>query len=161
MNGFFLGSELCEVDADGNVRIPGFVTDALDGEAPELLVSKNTADGCLIGYDRHFLTELHTRAEARRVAGEARGEDARNHYHRMRRTFGIVEKMPSTGATIRIPAAMRHLGRIDRLALFVGAGDSFEIWNPTLAIESEDEQFRDLAAFQLKARGDENSVGVA
>jgi DNA-binding transcriptional regulator/RsmH inhibitor MraZ len=67
--------------------------------------------------------------------------------------------MPCSGATIQIPAAMRQLGRIDRLALFVGTGDSFEIWNPDLAIENEDEQFRDLAAFRMKARGDD-ALGV-
>jgi hypothetical protein len=32
-------------------------------------------------------------------------------------------------------------------------GDSFEIWNPELAIASDDEQFRDLAEYRLRARG--------
>ncbi len=71
----------------------------------------------------------------------------------MRRTFGLAERMGRSEAKLRIPAAMRHLGRIGSLALFVGAGDSFEIWNPELALQSEDEQFRDLAAFRLGARG--------
>ena len=157
----FLGSALCEVDQDGNVSIPAFLAEALGAGAAELLVAKHE-DGCLVGYGRERLETLSARAEARRLADEARGDDARNHYARMRRTFGVVDRMPCAGATIRIPAAMRHLGKIGGLALFVGAGDSFEIWNPELAIENSDEQFRDLAAFQLKARGGntDNAKGV-
>lgn len=155
----FLGSALCEVGQDGSVTIPGFLSDALTAETAELLVSKHAADGCLVGYGHEHLNTLSARTEARRLAGEQRGEDARNHYRRMRRTFGIIEKMPRTGATITIPAAMRHLGKIGSLALFVGAGDSFEIWNPEIAIESDDEQFRDLAAFRLNSRGLENASG--
>jgi DNA-binding transcriptional regulator/RsmH inhibitor MraZ len=158
MSALFLGSALCEVDQEGNVAIPAFLADALGADAAELLVGKHAADGCLIGYGRDHLEALRDRAEARRIAGEARGEDARTHYTRMRRTFGVVEKMPRAGASLRIPAAMRHLGKIGGLALFVGAGDNFEIWNPDLAIENEDEQFRDLAAFRLSARGESNPV---
>lgn len=160
MTGLFHGSALCDVDAEGNVSIPDFLVEALGGEAAELLVSKHDADGCLVGYGRDHLAELQTRTERRRLAEEMCGEDARNHYRRMRRTFGIVERMERSGARIRIPAAMRHLGKIDRLALFVGTGESFEIWNPSIAIENDDEQFRDLAAFRLKA-GSERGPGVA
>jgi MraZ protein len=156
----FHGSAIGEVDQGGNVTIPEFLAEALGGTA-ELLVSKHAADGCLVGYRREHLSELRARIEARRIADEARGDDARNHYHRIRRTFGVVEKLPCAGATILIPAAMRHLGRIGGLALFVGTGDNFEIWNPDLAIENEDEQFRDLAAYRLKARdGSDTGLGV-
>ncbi|MES2443508.1 MAG: hypothetical protein V4574_11825 [Pseudomonadota bacterium] len=154
----FHGSAICEVDQDGEVQLPAFLAEALAGNPSDLLLSKHAVDGCLVGYGRDFLDTLSTRSEARRLAGEARGEDAGAHYRRMRRTFGVVEKMPRTGSRMTIPAAMRHLGKIGGLALFVGAGDSFEIWNPDLAIENEDEQFRDLAAFQLKARGGSNTA---
>lgn len=154
----FLGSALVEVGEDGSVTIPGFLTDALPGDTAELLISKHAADGCLVGYGHEHLEQLSARTEARRLADEARGDDARNHYRRMRRTFGIVEKMPRTGATITIPAAMRHLGKIGTLALFVGAGDSFEIWNPEIATQSDDEQFRDLAAYRLNSRGGQHDA---
>lgn len=156
----FLGSAICEVAQDGTVQVPQFLADALTGDT-ELLLAKHGADNCLVGYGRDHLDTLRSRTEARRLADEARGEDASGHYRRMRRTFGVVEKLPRTGGKMTIPAAMRHLGKIAGLALFVGAGDSFEIWNPDLAIENEDEQFRDLAAFQLKARGGSNdALGV-
>jgi MraZ protein len=154
MNTLYHGSELCEVDADGNVAIPAFLDAVLPAEAsPEIVVAKHQGDSCLIAYGRDHLATLAERAERRRLAEEARGDEARSHYHRMRGTFGLSERMKREGKGLRIPAAMRHLGRIDDLALFVGAGDNFEIWNPQLALESDDEHFRALAEFRLRMRG--------
>jgi len=154
MTSLFHGSAICDVDAEGNVSVPAFLADALPTDAADLVVAKHDADACLIGYGRERLGELHARAERRRQAEEDRGEDARKHYHRMRRTFGLADRMPHGDNVIRIPAAMRHLGKIDHLALFVGAGDSFEIWNPDLALQSDDAMFRELAAFRLRMRRD-------
>jgi MraZ protein len=154
MTNLYHGSELCEVDTDGNVAIPAFLEDALAAEtSSEIVVAKHQADSCLVGYGGGHLATLAERAERRRLAEEARGEEARGHYHRMRSTFGLSERMKRDGKGLRIPAAMRHLGRIDDLALFVGTGDSFEIWNPVLALESDDEHFRALAEFRLRTRG--------
>ncbi|WP_137861074.1 MULTISPECIES: hypothetical protein [unclassified Sphingomonas] len=154
MNALYHGSELCEVDADGNVAVPAFLAAALPAEAsPEIIVAKHQADSCLIGYGREHLATLAERAERRRLAEEDRDAETRGHYHRMRGTFGLSERMRRDAKGLRIPAAMRHLGRIDDLALFVGAGDSFEIWNPLLALESGDEHFRALAEFRLRMRG--------
>jgi DNA-binding transcriptional regulator/RsmH inhibitor MraZ len=161
MNGLYHGSELCDVDADGNVAIPAFLEEALAPETdPEIIVARHQADACLIGYDRGHIATLAARAERLRQAEEARGEEARAHYRRMRGTFGLSERMNRNAKSLRIPAAMRHLGRIEDLALFVGAGDNFEIWNPMLALESDDEQFRALAEFRLRMRGKKTSKGV-
>ena len=70
----------------------------------------------------------------------------------MRGTFGLVARMEHCGRRLRIPPAMRALGRIEGSALLLGAGDTIEIWNPVLALASEDELLRDLTAFQLEAR---------
>jgi MraZ protein len=48
---------------------------------------------------------------------------------------------------------MRRKGRIEELALFVGVGGTFEIWNPQLALESGDEDLQALAAYRLEERG--------
>lgn len=158
MRTLFHGSALCDVEPDGSVPVPDFVNDALDADGADLLVGKHESDACLIGYGRAHLATLADRNERRRLADEARGEDARNHYRRMRRSFGLVGRMPRAESKLRIPPAMRHLGRIGALALFLGAGDSFEIWNPELALESEDEQVRALAAFTLETRGGPGSA---
>ncbi|MET0310303.1 MAG: hypothetical protein ABW023_16475 [Sphingomonas sp.] len=158
MNTLYHGSAICDVDAEGNIVVPDFLADVLPADAADLVVAKHDADACLVGYGRERLTELRAVAERRRLAEEDRGEDARHHYHRMRRTFGLADRMPRSDNSIRIPAAMRHLGKIDRLALFVGAGDSFEIWNPDLALQSDDAMFRELAAFRLRARRNTNTT---
>ena len=48
---------------------------------------------------------------------------------------------------------MRRKGQIEDLALFVGVGGTFEIWNPRLALDSGDEDLRDLAAYRLEEKG--------
>ncbi|MES2986406.1 MAG: hypothetical protein V4808_00735 [Pseudomonadota bacterium] len=151
----FLGSELCEVGADGSIVIPAFLNEAIAGDSAEILVAKHESDVCLIGYNRDHLIRLAERNERRRLDGEARGEDARAHYHRMRRSFALTDRMPHDASRLTLSAAMRHLGKIGSHALFVGTGDSFEIWNPEIAIQSDDQQFRDLAAFRLEALGAE------
>ncbi|NWN23022.1 hypothetical protein GY661_24545, partial [Escherichia coli] len=86
--------ELCEVDADGNVAVPAFLAAALPAEAsPEIIVAKHQADSCLIGYGREHLATLAERAERRRLAEEDRDAETRGHYHRMRGTFGLSERM--------------------------------------------------------------------
>ncbi len=44
---------------------------------------------------------------------------------------------------------MRRRARIGDLALVLGTGDVFEIWSPCAALESDDPNLADLAAFHL------------
>jgi DNA-binding transcriptional regulator/RsmH inhibitor MraZ len=153
MSSLFCGCALCEVDADGIVRLPDFLAEALgpNDETGDLLVSPHEIDKCLVGFHRDHLDELAVRAERWRLADESAGRDARAHYARSRRCFGMVERAPRDAGAIRLPDAMRHLGQIGATALFVGAGDRFEIWNPDLAIASGDAELRELAAWRLSA----------
>ncbi|RYE02940.1 MAG: hypothetical protein EOP61_06675 [Sphingomonadales bacterium] len=153
MSIYYLGSEICEVDADGSIAIPAFLNEAIAADSAEILVAKHESEACLIGYGRDHLPRLAERNERRRIDGEARGESPSAHYHRMRRSFALADRLPRTASRLTLSAAMRHLGRIERHALFVGAGDSFEIWNPEIAMQCDDEQFRELAAFRLGALG--------
>lgn len=160
MTRLFHGSAICDVDAQGNVAVPDFLIDALALDAADLVVARHEADTCLVGYGRERLGALRDRAERRRQADEDRGDEAAPHYRRMRRIFGLADRMPHDDRQIHISAAMRHLGRIDGIALFIGAGDSFEIWNPDLAMLSEDAAFRELTAFRLSARRNTKTKGV-
>lgn len=155
MLSLFIGCELWDVDADGIVGVPAFLSEAFGTElaTADLLISKHQADSCLVGYGRDHLCALSDRLEQLRVNDQALGRDESFHHRRMRRLFGVIEHMPAGAGMIRIPPAMRQLGHIGPLALFVGTGDSFEIWNPELALESDDEGFRDFAAYRLRTRG--------
>jgi MraZ protein len=153
MPDLFYGNALCPVDADGTVCAPAFLAGIGEpDDAAELVVARHQAEPCLLGYGRDHLATLAERAERRRLAEEVRGEEAARHYHRMRGTFGLSERLDRDRAKLRLSPAMRHLGRIGALALFVGAGDSFEIWNPELALASDDAQLRALADFRLRMR---------
>jgi hypothetical protein len=44
---------------------------------------------------------------------------------------------------------VRRMGRIEGLALFVGTGGAFEIWNPELAAASGDPALAELARWRL------------
>ena len=67
---------------------------------------------------------------------------------------GVIERRTyDTSGRIILPPMMRRKGRIEELALFVGVGGTFEIWNPHLALESGDDDLRDLAAYRLEEKG--------
>ncbi|QIG80353.1 hypothetical protein [Stakelama tenebrarum] len=157
----FHGSALCEVDGDGNVALPGFVAEALRGspDSGQLIVARHETDPCLVGYGQNHLRTLRRRTERRRIADERVGRDPRGHHRRVRRSFGLVEPLARQSDRAQLPAAMRHLGRIGARALFVGAGDNFEIWNPDLALESEDETLREITAWQIQASGADMANG--
>lgn len=125
MGSLFRGCALCEVDADGNLLLTETTAQALGLPATDepLLLSAHERDQCLVGYARSDLQEIRTRSGVDAQIGDAS----------MRRILGIVEMEPRDARGFTLPAAMRHHGRIESVALVVGAGDRFEIWNPQLA----------------------------
>ncbi|MEP9360855.1 hypothetical protein [Sphingomonas sp. KR3-1] len=154
MSSLYLGCTLCEVDADGNVLLGDTAARALGLPSADepVFLSTHERDQCLVGYAKSHLSEIRTRTERWRLADEDAGRDARLHQERMRRLFGIVELAPRSERGLLLPAVMRHLGRIESVALVVGAGDRFEIWNPQLAVAHTDGRFRDLASWQVTHR---------
>ena len=154
MSSLYLGCALCEVDADGNVLLADTMARALGLPAPEepLFLSTHERDQCLVGYARSHLQEIRTRTERWRLADEDAGRDAQQHHQRMRRLFGIVEVAPRSERGLTLPAVMRHLGRIACMALIVGTGHRFAIWNPRLAVTHVDGRFRELASWQVTHR---------
>jgi len=151
MGSLFLGCALCEVDADGNVLLADPMARSLGLPAADepLFLSTHERDHCLVGYAKSHLGEIRTRTERWRLADEDAGRDMRLHHERMRRLFGIVEVAPRSESGLMLPAVMRHLGGIESIALIVGAGDRFEIWNPQIAVAHTDGRFRELATFQM------------
>jgi DNA-binding transcriptional regulator/RsmH inhibitor MraZ len=152
MASLYCGFALCEVDEDGLVHLPSFLSEALAGEASEteLLLAKHEIDDCLVGYDNGHLQQLHARSDAYREADVSAGRDLQAHHRRSRHWFGLVERAPRASGAIRIPPVMRHLGHIGASALFVGTGERFEIWDPARALASEDGTLRELAAWRFK-----------
>jgi len=149
MEHLFNGSAFCSVGDSGRVSLPPFVRITLErrSDSNALTIAPDEAGSCLLGYDRGYARILYADHERRRIAQE--GDDA--HHARARRTFGRAE-VASFGASgnFTLPPMMRRKGKIEGLALFIGVGGVFEIWNPQLALASDDETLRELAAWRLE-----------
>jgi DNA-binding transcriptional regulator/RsmH inhibitor MraZ len=145
----FGGSALAPVAGDGRVKLPRFVreTAVRRSEDRTLVLGPHEADPCLTGYDRPYRRLLFSETERLRLQGESGPSEAPR---RARRTFGLTEEAPwSDDGTIRLPPMVRRMGRIEGLALFIGTGGAFEIWNPHLAADSGDPALAELARWRL------------
>jgi MraZ protein len=154
----FNGSALNAVDAKGRLSIPAFIRSVVErrSDAKAIVVGAHEVDPCLTAYDRGYSRHLHIENERRRLLEEGQSGSGDNvgHFRRARRTFGLTEDVPyDPSGRIILPPMMRRKGRIEDLALFVGVGGTFEIWNPLTALEHGDEDLRELAAYRLEERG--------
>lgn len=150
----FNGSALSAVDAKGRLSVPSFIRGVVErrSDAKAIVIGMHEVSPCLNAYDRGYAKNLFAENERRRLIEE--GSDPAAHHARARRTFGLTEEVPyDTSGRIILPAMMRRRGQIEDLALFLGVGGTFEIWNPRLALDSGDADLRDLAAWRLEEKG--------
>ncbi len=150
----FNGSALIAVDAKGRLSVPAFVRGVVErrSEAKAIVIGVQDGATCLNCYDRGYQRILYAENERKRLLEEAANPAAAN--ARNRRTFGLTEEaVYDTSGRMIVPAMMRRKGQIEDLALFVGTGGTFEIWNPRLALESGDADLADLAAWRLEEKG--------
>ncbi len=150
----FNGSALNAVDAKGRLSVPAFVRSVIErrSDAKVIILGTHEVDSCLTGYDRNYARILYNENERRRLAEE--GADPKAHFSRARRTFGVTEEAPyDTSGRIILPPMMRRRGGIGELALFVGVGGTFEIWDPRRALDSGDAELRELAEYRLEEKG--------
>lgn len=148
----FGGSALQTVDGSGRVRLPGFIRTIVERRSDDrtIVLGPHDSDACLTAYDRGHKRMIFTETERLRLRDEAAG-GAPVHHARARRAFGITEEAGfDEDGRVALPAMMRRLGRIEGLALFVGTGGDFEIWNPHLAAESGDRALSELARYRLE-----------
>ncbi|HEY5722603.1 MAG TPA: division/cell wall cluster transcriptional repressor MraZ [Allosphingosinicella sp.] len=160
MGRLFSGSGLSAVDAAGRTRLPAFVREAAIGRSGRrrLVFGAHEKDKCIAGFDPAYASVLHGELERRRLAEEAVGIGADAHHARARRLFGTAEEAEfDADGMIELPELPRRRGRISGLALFVGTGGTFEIWDPETARECGGEDLRALAEYRLaegKMEGD-------
>ena len=131
------------------MSLPPFVTEALSGGAAglRLIVGAHEKDPCLTAYAPAHRKVLLADIERRRLRDEAAGLPSGDHHQRTRRAFGFVEEAGvDAEGCLALPALMRRKGRIGGSVLFVGTGESFEIWDPETALAAGDETVREIAA---------------
>ena len=158
MDHLFQGSALNAVDAKGRVSLPAFLRQVVErrGDARAIVLAKHALLPCLEAYDPGHAATKHAKMERRAEKNEtAIGSDLDTAMANMM-AFGASEDVSyDKSGRIVIPPMMKMKGKIEDLALFVGTGETFLIWNPTLFLEDEriPEDMKDIARFRLSERG--------
>lgn len=159
----FQGHALNAVDAKGRVSVPaGFraliekraLKNALDPDNT-LMIGEHASGYCLTALDAVASAEFDQQlrdgvadlpaAERLSALEEARVD-----------AFGSLEAVKFDGAGRMVLSPMlRAVGEIEDLAFFLGAGSSFQIWNPVKALAAfpDGSRNRKTLAFLLKERG--------
>lgn len=148
----FSGNALGALDAAGRVRLPPFILRevARTGDGGRLLLGVHEKDPCITGYGPALRPRLEAELERRRLRDEALGLPADGHHARARRTFGLVEEARyDEDGRLTLPLLARRRGGLGRDILFIGVGNHFEIWDPSLAIAEGDEELRYVARYRL------------
>jgi DNA-binding transcriptional regulator/RsmH inhibitor MraZ len=150
---FFGGNAVCSVADGGRFSLPPFVLGTLDHfPAPHrLFFGCHESDPCLVGYGSAYRRTLFADMERRRAKEEAIAPDA--HHGRARRIFGfLAEATIESDGSVELPPLMRRRAGIGRLALCVGTGGTFEIWDAERALDQGGGDLRELAAWHLELR---------
>lgn len=131
--GFFSGAYLNQVDAKHRLSVPSALRDTIEvrSAARQLVLAPAEHSPCLVGYDITRFEAIQAQLE-RRFAddwGPARDDFART-------MFAMAETLAwdHNGRIILTPI-LRDLGELTGPALFLGAGDYFELWSPARLLE--------------------------
>src|SRR3954471_12160761 len=148
----FQGSALNAVDAKGRVSIPAFLRSVVErrGDARTIVLAKHEAFACLSAYDPAYAALKHSKLE-RLLEKEETNPDAELEYQqRNLMAFAATEEVPyDSSGRILVPPMMRAKGQIGDLALFLGTGETFQIWNPQRLLDESriPEDLKDIARF--------------
>ena len=99
---------------------------------------------------------LSTREAAKLEKEETNPDAALEYQQRNLMAFAATEEVPyDSSGRIVFPPMMRRKGQIGELALFLGTGETFQIWNPQLLLAEPriPEDLKDIARFRLEERG--------
>jgi MraZ protein len=154
----FQGSALNAVDAKGRVSVPAFLRSVIErrGDARTLVLAKHDQFACLSAYDPGYAALKHAKIERQFEKDELNPEAELAYQARTLMAFGATEEVPyDSSGRIVLPPMMRRKGEIGELALFLGAGETFQIWNPKLFLADKrlPEDMKDIARFRLEERG--------
>jgi MraZ protein len=154
----FQGSALNSVDAKGRVSVPAFLRSVIErrGDARTITLAKHESFPALSAYDPAYAALKHNKLE-RLLEKEETNPDAQLDYEqRNLMAFAATEEVPyDSSGRIVLPPMMRRKGGIDDLALFLGTGETFQIWNPKLFLDEPrvPDDMKDIARFRLEERG--------
>ena len=154
----FQGSALNAVDAKGRVSVPAFLRQVIErrGDARTIVLAKHDTFMALSAYDPAYAALKHAKLE--RLAEKTETDPAAelDYARRTMMAFGATEEVPyDSSGRVLLPPMMRAKGGIEELALFIGVGETFQIWNPKLFLADPNipDDMKDIARFRLDERG--------
>ena len=154
----FQGSALNAVDTKGRVSVPAFLRSVVErrGDARTVVLAKHESFPCLSAYDPAYAALKHAKLERLFEKQEGDSEAALEYQQRNLMAFAATEEVPyDSSGRILLPSMMRRKGQVEDLALFLGVGETFQIWNPQLFLAEQrvPEDMKDIARFRLEERG--------
>lgn len=162
----FQGSALNAVDAKGRVSVPAFLRSVIErrGDSRSIVLAKHESFPCLSAYDPAYAALKHSKLERLFEKQEGDAAAALDYQQRNLIAFAATEEVPyDSSGRIVLPPMMRRKGALQELALFLGTGETFQIWNPALFLEDDriPEDMKDIARYRLEERGLSANPGVA
>ena len=154
----FQGSALNAVDAKGRVSVPAFLRTVIErrGDARTIVLAKHSQFACLDAYDPAYAALKHLKLE-RLLEKQEENADAQLIYQqRNLMAFAATEEVPyDSSGRVLLPPMMRRKGGIADLALFLGTGETFQIWNPQTLLGDDNipEDLKDICRYRLEERG--------
>jgi MraZ protein len=154
----FQGSALNAVDGKGRVSVPAFLRSVVErrGDARTIVLAKHESFPCLSAYDPASAALKHAKLERLFEKQEGDSEAALEYQQRNLMAFAATEEVPyDSSGRVLLPPMMRRKGQVEDLALFLGVGETFQIWNPQLFLAEPrvPEDMKDIARFRLEERG--------
>ena len=154
----FQGSALNAVDAKGRVSVPAFLRGVVErrGDARAIVLAAHESFPCLAAYDPAYAALKHSKLERLLEKEETNAQAQLEYQQRNLMAFAATEEVPyDSSGRIVLPTMMRRKGRIEDVALFLGAGETFQIWNPALFLGDDriPEDMKDIARYRLEERG--------
>ena len=154
----FQGSALNAVDAKGRVSVPAFLRTVIErrGDSRTIVLAKHEHFAALAAYDPAYAGMKHAKLERLLEKDELNPDAAIEYQQRNLMAFAASEEVPyDSSGRIVLPPMMRRKGGIADLALFLGTGETFQIWNPNTFLDDPriPEDMKDIARFRLEERG--------
>lgn len=154
----FQGSALNAVDAKGRVSVPAFLRTVIErrGDSRTIVLAKHEQFDALSAYDPAYAALKHEKLERLLEKQETDPKAQLEYQQRNLMAFAASEEVPyDSSGRILMPPMMRRKGGIQDLALFLGTGETFQIWNPTtfLADRNIPEDLKDICRYRLEERG--------
>jgi MraZ protein len=147
----FRGSALNAVDAKGRLSVPAFIRQKIERRSDEkvLVLGPHAQFQCLVGYDSNHSAVMQDRADKR--LGD--NPDPLAELDLQASMFAdTLDVTYDPSGRIMMPPRFKRRAGIEDLALFVGLGGEFQIWNPQVALKSESAALRKLAADLIEER---------